>query len=48
LIAIGMAWFVATLMLRRPHTVATEDAADDVSDTPHVDDAREDAAPAAA
>ena len=31
LIAIGMAWFVATLMLRRPSVVAAEDAADDLA-----------------
>jgi hypothetical protein len=48
LIAIGMAWFVATLMLRRPHAVAVEDAADEVSEAPQTGDAREDAAPAAA
>jgi hypothetical protein len=46
LIAIGMAWFVATLMLRRPH-LAAEDAAE-VSETTHIGDAREDTAPAAA
>jgi len=48
LIAIGMAWFVATLMLRRPSAVAAEDTGDDAGDTPHIDDAREDAATAAA
>ena len=31
LIAIGMAWFVATLMLRRPSEVAAEDTADDLA-----------------
>jgi hypothetical protein len=31
LIAIGMAWFVATLMLRRPAEFAAEDAADDLA-----------------
>jgi hypothetical protein len=31
LIAIGMAWFVATLMLRRPSAVAAEDPADDLA-----------------
>ncbi len=31
LIVIGMAWFVATLMLRRPPTAASEDAADDAA-----------------
>lgn len=45
LIAIGMAWFVASLMLRRPRAVVEEDEA---SDTSRIDDAREDAATAAA
>jgi Family of unknown function (DUF5317) len=31
LIAIGMAWFVATLMLRRPSVAAAEDAADEMA-----------------
>jgi hypothetical protein len=31
LIAVGMAWFVAMLMLRRPSAVAAEDAADDAA-----------------
>jgi hypothetical protein len=46
LIAIGMAWFVAMLMLRRPAAVATEDAASDDA-TPDLDDLRGDAAAAA-
>ncbi len=48
LIAIGMAWFVASLMLRRPPAIAAEDAADEASDRQQIGDAREDAAPAAA
>jgi hypothetical protein len=32
LIAVGMAWFVATLMLRRPSVASAEDAADDMAD----------------
>ena len=44
LIAIGMAWFVASLMLRRPRAVAEDEA----GDTRQIDDAREDAATAAA
>ncbi|HEY4844874.1 MAG TPA: DUF5317 family protein [Candidatus Dormibacteraeota bacterium] len=46
LIAIGMAWFVATLMLRHPAAVA-EGAADDAGDAPAIEDARGDAAAAA-
>jgi hypothetical protein len=46
LIAVGMAWFVAMLMLRRPAAVAAGDAADD--DVPDLDDLRGDAAAAAA
>jgi hypothetical protein len=45
LIAIGMAWFVAALMLRQPRAVVDED---EIIDTPHIGDAREDAATAAA
>lgn len=40
LIAVGMAWFVAMLMLRRPPAVATEDAAGDAGDNPDLDDLR--------
>jgi hypothetical protein len=32
LIAVGMAWFVATLMLRRPSVVVADDAADDAGE----------------
>jgi hypothetical protein len=46
LIAIGMAWFVAMLMLRRPAEVGAEDAAGD-DDAPDLDDLRGDAAAAA-
>ena len=46
LIAIGMAWFVAMLMLRRPAEVRAEDAAGD-DDAPDLDDLRGDAAAAA-
>jgi len=48
LIAIGMAWFVAMLMLRRPPAVAAENAADDAGETLDLDDLRGDAAAAAA
>ncbi len=48
LIAIGMAWFVAMLMLRRPDAMAEEDAVDDDGETPGLDDLRGDAAAAAA
>jgi hypothetical protein len=48
LIAIAMAWFVAMLMLRRPPSAVAEEAPDELTDTPHISDAREDAAPAAA
>ena len=47
LIAVGMAWLVATLMLRGPRALAAEDAAGDAGDTSDVDDLREDAAAAA-
>ena len=47
LIAAGMAWFVAMLMLRRPAAVA-EDAAGDADETPELDDLGGDAAAAAA
>ena len=47
LIAVGMAWLVATLMLRRPRALAAEDAAGDAGDTSDVDDLRGDAAAAA-
>jgi hypothetical protein len=46
LIAIGMAWFVAMLMLRRPAEVRAEDAAGG-DDAPDLDDLRGDAAAAA-
>ncbi len=46
LIAIGMAWFVAMLMLRRPAAVAAEDGVGD-DDAPVLDDLRGDAAAAA-
>jgi hypothetical protein len=46
LIAAGMAWFVAMLMLRRPPAVVA--AADDAAETPEVDDRGADAAAAAA
>ena len=39
LIAIAMAWFVATLMLRRPSAVAVEDAANDDDDSSAIDNA---------
>ena len=48
LIAIGMAWFVASLMLRRPRQAAADDADDMANESPHIGDAREDAATAAA
>jgi hypothetical protein len=44
LIAIAMAWFVATLMLRRPVTAAAED---DTADDSELEDVRGDAAAAA-
>ena len=47
LIAVGMAWLVATLMLRRPRALAAEDAAGNAGDTSDVDDLRGDAAAAA-
>jgi len=43
LIAIGMAWFVAMLMLRQPAAAAAQGVTDDDSDL----DVREDAAAAA-
>ena len=48
LIAVGMAWFVAMLMLRRPDVAAAEDSAGDVNDTMDLDDRRGDATAAAA
>jgi len=48
LIAIGIAWFVAMLMLRSPRAVVAEDAADDAGETPDLDDLPGSAAPAAA
>ena len=47
LIAVGMAWFVAMLMLSRPRAAAAEDAAGDVGDTQDLDDGRGDATAAA-
>ena len=47
LIAVGMAWFVAMLMLSRPRAAAAEDAAGDVGDTQDLDDGRGDASAAA-
>jgi hypothetical protein len=48
LIAIGMAWFVAMLMLRQPSAADAEDGAGDLSETPELDDRRGDATAAAA
>jgi hypothetical protein len=48
LIAIGMAWFVAMLMLRRPPAVAAEDEANDAGEMPDFDDLPGDASAAAA
>jgi len=48
LIAIGMAWFVAMLMLRSPRAVVVEDAADDAGETPDLNDLPGSAEPAAA
>jgi hypothetical protein len=46
LIAIGMACFVAMLMLRRPRATAVEDADDDAGEAPDLDELRSDAAAA--
>jgi Family of unknown function (DUF5317) len=46
LIAVGMAWFVATLMLRHPSAAAAE--ADDIGDAPDIEDALGGSAAAAA
>lgn len=47
LIATGMAWFVAMLMLRRPAVAAAEDAAGDAGEPPDVENRRGDQAAAA-
>jgi hypothetical protein len=46
LIAIGMAWFVAMLMLRPPRAAAAEDADDDAGATPDLEELRGNAAAA--
>jgi hypothetical protein len=47
LIAIGMAWFVAMLMLRRPREAVAEDAAGDAAEAPDLADFRPDETAAA-